>query len=188
MEINRKTIIKDDNPLIRQKSLAVPLPLSAEDKELIEEMFRYVDESTIEEVAKEKDLQPAVGISAVQVGILKKIFVIVLKNEKGEIEHKFAFVNPKILSESVEKIYLDSGEGCLSVPINHQGHVLRARRIKIRAYDYFQDKEITLSCSDYLAIVMQHEYDHLKGVLYYDHIAKQKPFIEDETIARIETE
>ena len=61
MVINNETIIKDDNPLIRKRSEDVKLPLSDEDKEILLTMHKYVDESTIDEIAKEKNLRPAVG-------------------------------------------------------------------------------------------------------------------------------
>ena len=63
MLINNDTIIKDDNPLIRERSLDVELPLSKEDESLLMDMLTYVKESTDEEIAKEKNLRPAVGIS-----------------------------------------------------------------------------------------------------------------------------
>ena len=63
MVINNETIIKDDNPLIRKRSEDVKLPLSDEDKEILLTMHKYVDESTIDEIAEEKNLRPAVGIS-----------------------------------------------------------------------------------------------------------------------------
>ena len=86
MVINNETIIKDDNPLIRKRSEDVKLPLSDEDKEILLTMHKYVDESTIDEIAEEKNLRPAVGISAVQIGVLKKMTSIILKDENGDIE------------------------------------------------------------------------------------------------------
>ena len=97
MVINNETIIKDNNPLIRKKSIDVTLPLSDEDKQLLLNMHKYVYESTIEDIAKEKNLRPAVGISAVQVGILKKMTSIIIKDEDGSIVTQYALVNPKIV-------------------------------------------------------------------------------------------
>lgn len=186
MIINQETIIKDDNPLIREKSLDVKIPLSKEDKDLIFDMLTYVDESTDEKIAEEKKLQPAVGISAIQVGIKKKLLAIVIKNEKGEIIYKFALANAKIISNSVEKTYLKGGEGCLSVPESHEGYVNRSARIKIKAYDVLQDKEVTINAEGYIAVVLQHEIDHFKGVLYYDYINKKNPMQELEGSIPIE--
>ena len=183
MLINKDTIIKDDNPLIREKSLDVSLPLSKEDEELVLQMLQYVIDSTDEEKAKELNLAPAVGISAIQLGINKKLTAIALKNENDEIIYQYALVNPKIVSYSVEKAYLKSGEGCLSVPENHEGYVYRAARIKVKAYDALTKQDVEIKAKDYLAIVFQHELDHFKGVLYYDHINKKNPFyIEDNAV------
>ena len=72
MLINSETIIKDTDELIRKRSADVALPVSDEDRKLLMDMLQYVDESTIPEIAEEKKLQPAVGISAIQVGVPKK--------------------------------------------------------------------------------------------------------------------
>ena len=95
-------------------------------------------------------------------------------------------VNPKIVSNSIEKSYLSSGEGCLSVPDEHQGYIYRSARIKVKGYDLIQDKEIEIKASGYLAIVLQHELDHFKGILFYDHINKKDPFIVDPNALVIE--
>ena len=78
MLINNDTIIKDDNPLIRQKSLPVSLPLSEEDSTILKEMLKYVEDSTNEEIAERENLRPAVGISAIQIGIPKQLTAVVV--------------------------------------------------------------------------------------------------------------
>ncbi|MDO4500023.1 MAG: peptide deformylase [Erysipelotrichaceae bacterium] len=186
MIINNDTIIKDTDELIRQKSVDVPLPLSEEDRQLMIDMFNYVDESTIEEIATEKNLRPAVGISAIQVGVPKKMTAVIIKDAEGEVVEEFALVNPKIISSSVEKAYLKTGEGCLSVEEAHQGYIYRSARVKVKAYDMLRDEEIVIKADDYLAIVLQHELDHFKGTLFYDHINKENPFFIDENAICIE--
>lgn len=176
MQINNDTIIKDNNPLIRRKSADVVLPLSEQDKEVLLQMLEYVDKSTIEEVAQAENLRPAVGISAIQVGIPKKMTAIIIKDEEGNKECEYALVNPKIISNSLEKACLNSGEGCLSVAEDHQGYVYRSARVKVKAYDLLQDKEILIKADGYLSIVLQHEIDHFKGILFYDHIDPEDPF------------
>ncbi len=176
MLINNDTIIKDSNELIRRKSADVSLPLSEEDKTLLMEMLQYVDESTIEEIAKEKNLRPAVGISAIQVGVPKKMTAVIIKDEEGNKICEYALVNPKIISNSVEKACLSSGEGCLSVVEEHEGLVYRSARIKVKAYDAIRDENIIIKADGYLAIVLQHELDHFKGILFYDHINKDDPY------------
>ncbi len=186
MQIDSTTIIKDSDPLIREKSQDVPLPLSKEDKDLLLELYQYVVDSTDPELAEKNDLKPAVGISAIQVGVKKRLMAVVLKNEEDEIVYQFALADPKVLSESVEMAYLKGGEGCLSVPEDHEGYVYRHRRIKVRAYDLLTDQEIIITAKDYLAIVLQHELDHFKGILYYDRIDKDDPFKEREDAFCIE--
>ena len=75
MLINNDTIIKDDNPLIRQKSEPVELPLSDENKAILRDMLKYVEDSTNEELAEKENLRPAVGISAIQIGIPQRLFL-----------------------------------------------------------------------------------------------------------------
>lgn len=186
MIINNKTIIKDNDKLIRTKSEDVSLPLSPEDKQLLLDMHKYVYDSTIDEIAQIEDLRPAVGISAIQVGVAKKMTSIIIKDEEGKVLIEYALVNPKIISSSVEKAYLKAGEGCLSVDEQHQGYVYRSARCKVKAYDLITDKDIIINASGYLAIVLQHELDHFKGILFYDHINKTKPFYEDPEAICIE--
>jgi len=176
MLINNDTIIKDDNKLIREKSLDVTIPVSDEDRTILMQMLKYVDDSTVEEIAEKENLRPAVGISAIQIGVPKKMTAILLKDGEGNKICEYALVNPKIISNSIEKTYLESGEGCLSVPEDHKGYVMRSARVKVRAYDLLQEKEIIIKAEGYLAIVLQHELDHFKGILFYDHINKNDPF------------
>ena len=186
MLINNDTIIKDDCDLIREKSQDVSLPISDEDRDTLMRMLKYVDDSTIEEIAEKENLRPAVGISAIQIGVPKKMTAIIIKDDKGNKVCEYALVNPKIVSNSVEKAYLDSGEGCLSVADEHQGYVYRSARVKVKAYDLLQDKNIEIKADGYLSIVLQHELDHFKGVLFYDHINKDNPFYKDPDAIVIE--
>ena len=73
MKITCENIILDTDPRIRQKSEKVELPLNQEDKELLEALLEYVRNSTDEEIAERDNLEPAVGIAAIQVGVPKKI-------------------------------------------------------------------------------------------------------------------
>lgn len=186
MLINNETIIKDDNDLIRERSVDVSLPVSEEDRQTLLQMLKYVDDSTVEEIAEKENLRPAVGISAIQIGIPKKMTAIIIKDSEGNKVCEYALVNPKIISNSVEKAYLESGEGCLSVAENHDGYVYRSARVKVKAYDILQEKEIVIKADGYLAIVLQHELDHFKGVLFYDHINSANPFYKDPNAIAIE--
>ena len=137
MKITSKDIILDTDERIRMQSEPVQLPLSNEDRELLQAMLDYVRNSQDDEIAEAEGLQPAVGIAAVQVGVLKQMIAVVIPYEDGVDE--VALVNPKIISESVQNAYLDNGEGCLSVKGEHPGHVFRHARIKVRGYDLIQD-------------------------------------------------
>lgn len=188
MLINRDTIVKDDDPRIREKSKDVELPLSKEDEELLRALLQYVEDSTDEEKAEVMNLQPAVGISAIQVGVPKKMTaVIVNSKDKNDnpITYKYMLVNPKIVSSSVQKAYLEAGEGCLSVQEAHEGYILRSARIKVKAFDLVSNKNIEIRARDYLAIVLQHEIDHFSGTLFYDHINKDDPFAHPEDAIEI---
>ena len=186
MQINNDTIIKDDNALVREKSADVLLPVSEEDRNTLMEMLKYVDDSTVEEIAEKENLRPAVGISAIQIGIPKKMTAIILKDGEGNKICEYALINPKIISNSLEKAYLEAGEGCLSVNRSHEGYVYRSARVKVKAYDLLQEKEIIIKAEGYLAIVLQHELDHFKGILFYDHINKTDPFYRDPQALVIE--
>ena len=178
MLINNDTIIKDTNPLIREKSEPVSLPLSQEDEQLLRDLFQYVKDSTDEEKAEKMNLRPAVGISAIQVGIKKQLTAVIVDDadKNGEPEHfEFMLVNPKIISSSLQKAYLSSGEGCLSVVEEHEGYVVRSARVTVKAFDLLQNKEVTIRARGYLAIVLQHELDHFKGTLFYDYIDPKNP-------------
>lgn len=176
MRITVNNIIKDSESLIREKSKEVTLPLNKEDKELLMDMLTYVRDSTDEEKAEKYELRPAVGIAAVQCGVLKKMLAIVLHDEEETIE--YALVNPKIISHSKQYAYLKGGEGCLSVEELHEGYVPRAARISVEGYDMLRDEHIRIRARGYEAIVIQHEIDHFSGILYYDHINKENPFYE----------
>lgn len=98
------------------------------------------------------------GIAAPQVGVNKRLFIAILDGERLEL-----FINPTILEHSNETNF--NMEGCLSVP-GKSGEVERYNKIKIK---YFNGKNtITEEYEDMNARIIQHEYDHLNGVLYID--------------------
>ena len=183
MKITVKDIIHDSDPRIRLKSKKVELPLNDEDRELLEAMITYVRDSQDEEIAEQEDLQPAVGIAAIQLGVAKQMIAVVVPDEEdetGETNIEYALVNPRIISESVQNSYLQGGEGCLSVPDVHAGHVFRHARVRVRAYDMLTDSQVTIRAEGFLAICLQHEIDHLSGILYFDRIDSKNPWKEDD--------
>jgi len=108
-------------------------------------------------------------------GHKKRIFVIANElEEKGTFE-EYIIINPKIISESEELIYVGEGEGCLSVNREVEGIVPRHARITIEYYDYEGNKKKMRARED-LAVAFQHEIDHLNGILFVDKIDKKNPF------------
>lgn len=172
-------IIKDTNPIMRNKSLPVEMPLTKEDKNILDEMLEYLKLSQDEEYIKKHKIRSGVGLAAVQIGILKRMFVIYYKNAKGNII-QYQLVNPKIIEESARKVALSSGEGCLSVDKDVEGLCHRHFKIKMKAFDALTNKEIEIVAREYDAIVLQHEYDHLDGLFYYDRINKMNPMMQEE--------
>lgn len=166
-------IVKDNNPIMRQKSLPVELPLSKEDKDTLDAMLDYLKKSQDDEYAKKHNLRAGVGIAAIQIGILKRMFVIYYEREDEVIQYQL--VNPKIIEYSFRKCALKDGEGCLSVDGEHPGYAHRYYKIKMEAYDALTDQEIIITARGFDAIVLQHEYDHLDGKFFYDRIDPNKP-------------
>ena len=80
-----------------------------------------------------------------------------------------------IMAHSVEMVFLEGGEACLSIQDAHEGLVNRYAYIKVKYYD-LEGKEHLIESEGFEAIAIQHEIDHLNGVLFYDHINKKEPF------------
>ncbi|MEK4030348.1 MULTISPECIES: peptide deformylase [Bacillaceae] len=172
--ITMKDIVREGHPVLREKAADIALPPSEEDKEIAKSLLEYVQNSQDPETAKKFGLRPGVGLAAPQIGLSKRMIAIQVNDDHGElISH--ALINPKIVSHSVEKAYLVSGEGCLSVDRDVPGYVHRYARVTVKAVD-LDGKEIKLRLKGMPAIVVQHEIDHLNGVMFYDHIDPNNPF------------
>lgn len=171
-----KNIIREGNQILRNASEEVKLPLSIEDKKTIMEMVGYLFNSQDAEKAKELGLRPGVGLAAPQIGINKKIFTILANDLEGKL-WLMVVLNPKITKKSKEMTYLPGGEGCLSVDRETCGITPRYKRINVEADLYnlqtgkIEHKKFELK--DYIAIVFQHEYDHLFGTLFVDTIISE---------------
>ncbi|CAM4246534.1 peptide deformylase [Erysipelothrix inopinata] len=187
--ITMDNIVQDPNPVLRQKAEWVSFPLQSDDIEAIEAMIQYVNDSRDDELAEKYNLQPANGIAAPQIGISKQMTVVVVEvptKDGGVTEVSYALINPKIVSHAVKQAALSYGEGCLSISEEHPGLVRRAQRITIEAYDYITKKDVRIVAKDMLAIVLQHEIDHLNGVLFYDHIDQNNLWVAEEGLKIIE--
>jgi len=112
---------------------------------------------------------PGVGLSAVQVGVLKRIIVADIHYRDGGETDPVIIINPEIVSSNGEITY---EEGCLSVP-GYTADVVRAERITVSGLNIHGDKTM-LAAGDFLAIVLQHEIDHLNGILFVDRLGPVK--------------
>ncbi len=106
-----------------------------------------------------------IGLAAPQVGVLKNVFVVQLADGIPRV-----FVNPEIIETSLEQSPYE--EGCLSVP-GIYADVIRPDRVRVQAYTE-EGKRFTVDASGLLARVIQHEHDHLKGVLFVDRLPETK--------------
>ena len=122
--LKTKDILDEKDKRLRMVSKEVSFPLTKKDKDLIDTMIKYLHDSQIEEIAEKYDLRPGMGMSAIQLGVAKRYFVVVNEIDEGEFE-TYVLINPKIISNSVEKIYVEMGEGCLSVNRPVEGIVPR---------------------------------------------------------------
>jgi peptide deformylase len=180
--LTMEDIIRDGHPTLRQVAKEVPLPPSEEDKSILRDLLEYVIASQNPEVASERGLRPGIGLAAPQINISKRMIAVHLTDEKDKL-HSYALFNPKIVSHSVEKAYLTSGEGCLSVDESIPGYVPRFARVTVKATT-LEGEEVKLRLKGLPAICIQHEIDHLNGVMFYDHINKEDPFMPiDDAIA-----
>ena len=176
-------ILDEKDKTLRKISKDVELPLSKEDKNTIKRIIKQLTYSQIPEYEEKYNLRPGMGLAFPQLGLLKRIIVIVPEYEDGKFNN-YVVVNPKIISHSEEKIALETGEGCLSVNREVEGHVPRYARATITGFDPDGGK-IKLRVREELAVAFQHEIDHLNGILFYDHIDKKHPFFSENEIRLI---
>lgn len=183
MELPKIKILDEKNKLLHQKSTDVKFPLSSKDKQNIEDMITYLQMSQIEEYSEKYNLRAGMGLAYPQIGILKRIFVIVDELDDGSFEN-YVVINPKIISMSEEMIYVGEGEGCLSVNREVDGIVPRHARIKVEAYDE-EGNLYTIRVREDIAIAFQHEMDHLDGILFTDKIDPKNPFKDKDLMREI---
>lgn len=172
--LKTKDILDEKNKLLRTVSEEVVFPLSDKDKNTINLMVEYLTNSQIDELAAKYSLRPGMGMAAIQLGIKKRYITIVHEVDDGVFD-TYVVINPKIVSSSKEKIYVEDGEGCLSVNRETIGIVPRYARVTVEGYD-IEGNKISIRAREELAIVFQHEIDHLNGILFTDHIDNKNPF------------
>ena len=125
--------------------------------------IRYVDRSIqrlIEDMFETMHAAPGVGLAAPQVGIPLRVAVISVPDEEDIV-----LINPQIVRKTGERLV---NEGCLSVP-GYVGEIKRAEKVTVKGRDR-NGKEIRIKADELLAQALEHEIDHLNGVLYIDHL------------------
>lgn len=186
--LKMKDILDEKDNRLRQTSKEVTFPLTKNDKETIDKMIRFLRDSQIPELSEKYGLRPGMGLSAVQLGIMKRYFVVVNEiTEEDAVEQEFetyVLINPKMISNSLEQIYVEEGEGCLSVNRPVDGIVPRYARVTFEAYDT-EGRKIHIRAREELAICFQHELDHLNGILFTDHIDPKNPFKDKDKMRSI---
>lgn len=143
-----RNIRLNGDDVLRKKSRAV---------EVIDEKIKELVQDMIETMHKNN----GVGLAAPQVGILKRVVVIDLYDDKGPI----VLINPEILQEKGEQ---EVEEGCLSFP-NQFGKIIRPAEVTVKALN-IDGKEIKIKAKELLAEAISHEVDHLEGILFVDKI------------------
>lgn len=133
----------------------------------------------VDEMAETMYAAPGIGLAANQVGVLKRIAVIDVDYPDGK-PNLLVLINPEIVRRDGEIVW---EEGCLSFPDVHED-VVRAREIEVRALDR-RGKEFTLQAEGLLAVALQHEIDHLNGVVFIDHISFLKRRIIQRQLTKI---
>lgn len=190
--ITMRNIIREGHPNLYKVSKPVRLPLSKGDKRLATELLEFVANSQDEEISEKYQLRAAVGLAAPQINILKQMFAVHFVDQDNN-NYSFTVINPEIISKSEQMIYLPGGEGCLSVDRDTYGLLTpRHQEITIHFWAFNPDRsdlvEMTLELKNYPAIVFQHEYDHLNGILFtekmFSELANATPVweIEDESL------
>lgn len=148
-----RKILHFPNPRLRLKSAPVE-KFDSELQSLIDDMFETMYEDN------------GVGLAANQIDVQKQLFIIDLgQNQKQQ----HVFINPEILEKEGS---IKLAEGCLSIP-SIEAEVKRAEKIKIKALDR-HGKPFELTTEGLLAVCIQHEHDHLNGILFIDHLSSLK--------------
>ena len=151
----RKIVIEPD-PILRQKS---------ENLEKVDDDLRRLLDDMLETMYS----APGIGLAAVQIGILKRLIVIDISKEK-EKKNPLFLINPEIISKSKNTSIYE--EGCLSLP-GHFAEIERPAECQVKYIDY-DGKKKEIKANGLLSTCIQHELDHLDGILFIDYLSKLK--------------
>jgi peptide deformylase len=149
-----KTILTEPNKLLRQVSMSVE-KVGKEEQLLMDDMLETMYSAN------------GIGLAAIQIGVPKRIIVMDISKNKKEPMY---FVNPVIKDKDTNKSTYE--EGCLSVP-NQFAEIDRPKKCNIEYLDYNGEKKL-LKAEGLLATCIQHEMDHLEGILFIDYLSKLK--------------
>ncbi|MBE9536776.1 MAG: peptide deformylase [Proteobacteria bacterium] len=150
-----REILTYPEPLLKKLSKPVD-EVGDEIKTLISDMLETMYEA------------PGVGLAAPQVGVLKRVIVLDIEYKEGE-RQPIVLVNPEIIESSGETTY---EEGCLSIP-EYNAEVVRASEVTVNGLDG-EGHPLSIKADGLLAIALQHEIDHLDGILFVDRLGSMK--------------
>ena len=151
-------ILIEPNKILRQKSLIVE-NVNMDIQKLMDDMLETLYSA------------PGIGLAAIQIGVAKRVIVMDLSRDRDkEPKNPMYFVNPKIIWKSEEKFTYE--EGCLSVP-NQFAEIDRSKQCHVKHLDYNGHSQ-ELKADGLLATCIQHEIDHLEGILFIDYLSKLK--------------
>ena len=152
--------VRDSIILPDKRLRLVSEPVKAIDREvkaLVADMFETMYDA------------PGIGLAAIQVGVARRVVTMDL-SKKEEAQEPRVFINPEVLWRSDEKAKYE--EGCLSIPEFYE-EVERPAQVRVKYLD-LEGREQELEASGLLATCLQHEIDHLNGILFIDHISRLK--------------
>jgi|TARA_B110000116_G_C16595249_1_gene472453 peptide deformylase len=164
-----KTIITEPNKLLRLISKQVN-SVGKEEQKLMDDMLETMYEAK------------GIGLAAIQIGIPKRIIVMDISKEKGKNEPRY-FVNPVIKNKDPLKATYE--EGCLSVP-NQFAEIDRPNKCEVEYLDYNGEKQL-LKADGLIATCIQHEMDHLEGILFIDYLSKLKRSIIIKKLSKLKS-
>ena len=151
-----KSILTEPNKTLRQVSKSVK-SVGREEQKLMDDMIETMYEAN------------GIGLAAIQIGVPKRIIVMDISKQENKKEPRY-FVNPVIKNKNILKATYE--EGCLSVP-NQFAEIDRPSKCDIEYLDYYGNNQL-LKAEGILATCIQHEMDHLEGVLFIDYLSKLK--------------
>ena len=154
-----KTILTEPNKILREVSKPVS-EVGLVERKLMDDMLETMYAAN------------GIGLAAIQVGVLKRIIVVDISKDENKKEPMY-FVNPVIHNKNLEKATYE--EGCLSVP-NQFAEIDRPSKCEVEYLDYGGKKRL-LKTEGLLATCIQHEMDHLEGILFIDYLSKLKKSI-----------